>query len=71
MITQKCNDTSFEFCGMNDPLILLRHFPIGVSLDGLDKIITDPEATKRALLRYRNEELRQTATTVMTTFRNA
>ncbi len=50
----------------NDPLILLRHFAIGVSLDGLDKIIADPSATKKALLRYdEDKDFRQTATKVM------
>lgn len=37
------------FCTRFDPLLILRHFPLGVSLDGLDKIVVDPELTKLAL----------------------
>lgn len=55
-----------EFSKRNDPLIILRHFPIGVSLDGLDTIVIDPRATKDALLRYGTDgEFRDTAGKVM------
>ncbi len=58
-----------EFSVSNDPLMILQHFPIGVSLDGLDTIIVDPRAIRDALLRYRTDkEFRETAMKVMDQF---
>ena len=55
-----------EFSKTSDPLIILQHFPIGVSLDGLDTIIVNPRAIKAAILRYRTDgEFRETAAKVM------
>jgi predicted KAP-like P-loop ATPase len=55
-----------RFCGDYDPLTILRHFALGVSIDGLDKIVADPTATKEALSRYYSDsELRGTATRTM------
>ena len=54
------------FAKTNDPLIILCHFALGVSLDGLDRIIVDPVGIKNGLLRYMDDEpLRQTAVRVM------
>jgi hypothetical protein len=55
-----------DFSTSEDPLIILRHFGLGVSLDGLDRIVADPQAIKAALSRYSNEkELRKIALNVM------
>jgi hypothetical protein len=54
------------FSTTSDPLVILRHFELGASLDGLDKIVSDPVAVKNALLRYQaNQELRAHAVKVM------
>jgi predicted KAP-like P-loop ATPase len=55
-----------EFSKTEDPLIILRHFGLGVSLDGLDKIVADPQAIKTALSRHSSDvELRKIALNVM------
>jgi predicted KAP-like P-loop ATPase len=55
-----------EFSKARDPLIILQHFPIGVSLNGLDTIIVNPRAIKDAILRYRSDgEFRESAAKVM------
>jgi hypothetical protein len=54
------------FSKTDDPLLILSHFALGVSLDGLDKIVSEPVATKIALLRRQtHQELRATAVRVM------
>lgn len=51
-----------EFCTKHDPILIFGHFPIGVSLDGLEKIIADPSGTRNALKRYQEEpEFRELA----------
>jgi hypothetical protein len=55
-----------EFARTRDPLLILEHFPLGVSLDGLDKIIRKPQEAGNALSRYtRDPELREVARKVM------
>lgn len=55
-----------DFSKTEDPVIILRHFGLGVSLDGLDRIAADPPRIKAALLRYSSDgELRKVALNVM------
>jgi predicted KAP-like P-loop ATPase len=59
------------FSTTNDPLLILSHCALGVSLDGLDKIVSDPGSVKTALLRYQTcQELRVTAVKVMDHLQN-
>jgi hypothetical protein len=44
-----------DFCAKHDPIQIFGHFPIANSLDGLEKIIVNPSATRAALKRYKDE----------------
>jgi hypothetical protein len=51
-----------QFSAKHDPTLIFRHFPLAVSLDGLEKIVADPTAARAALKRYQEQpELRELA----------
>jgi hypothetical protein len=55
-----------RFCEDRDPLIILQHFALGNSMDGLEKIVRAPTAAKEAISRYQTErELRIVAIRTM------
>lgn len=44
-----------DFSAEHDPIIIFGHFPLANSLDGLEKIISDPSPIRAALKRYSEE----------------
>ncbi len=55
-----------EFSKTHDPLLILQKFPIGLSIKGMEKLVSNPSELKRALDRYSSEgQLREQAKKAM------